>query len=178
MPLTIDESAPIPPPDIPGDTPVYATNQTELGHYLTPPRDRKMIQRGMKKSGCPGRTPDGRYHIAQWQEFMAATFDSHAADDTGDEPTDKQSLEIEKLRLQNEKLTFELSVKKKDFSANTDIEQWVGEMVMSAKRVLQQIPSKLAPQVVGMTEVEAETRMKEEINAALDQLTTRPWNTL
>lgn len=155
-----------------GRIPEYARNQTDLGRYLMPPRDRKIIQLAMKRDGCPGRTPDGRYHIGEWQEFVNRNF----ASANPEASPDKFKLEMEKLRLQNEKLQFELQVKRKDYTANSDIEVWVGELVMSAKRVLLAIPGKLAPQVVGLTEVEAERRMREEINLALEQLTARPLN--
>jgi hypothetical protein len=156
-----------------GPIPKHARNQTELGRYLMPPRDRKIIQRAMKLEGCPGRSPEGKYPIAEWQTFISAKFASRALTDDSAQP-DKLKLEMEKLRLTNEKLQFELSVKKRDFTANTDIEIWVGDMVMQAKRVLLGLPSKLAPQLAGMTEVEIEATLKTEINGALAQLSARP----
>lgn len=156
-----------------GRIPEFARNQTELGLYLMPPRDRKIIQKGMKLGGCPGRSPDGRYRIVDWQTFINKNFAS-AAEDHGVDQPDKRRLEEEKLRLTNDKLRFQLQVMQREFSANTDIEIWVGDLVMQAKRVLLAIPSKLAPQVIAMTEVEAEQCMKAEINAALAQLTSRP----
>jgi hypothetical protein len=155
-----------------GPIPKFAKNQTDLGKYMMPARDRKMIQRAMTLEGNPGRTPDGKYPVAAWQEFMNANFAS--ANTSAETQPDKFKLEMEKLRLQNQKLEFELKVKQKDFTSNQDVEIWVGDMVMQAKRVLLGIPAKLAPQIVGMTEVQAELRMKEEINAALLQLTSRP----
>ena len=86
----------------------------------------------------------------------------------------ERKLEEEKLRLTNDKLRFQLQVMQREYSRNSDIELWVGDLVMQAKRVLLAIPSKLAPQIVGLTEVEAELRLKEEINTALAQLTSRP----
>lgn len=154
----------------PGPVPEYARNQTDLGRYLMPPRDRKIIQIAMKREGCPGRTPDGKYHVASWQEFINKNFASANLD----AQPDKMKLELERLRLQNAKLEFELQVKRKDYSSNVEIEQWVGDLVMSAKRVLLAIPGKLAPQVIALNEVEAEKRMREEINLALEQLTARP----
>ncbi|MCX6943685.1 MAG: hypothetical protein NT173_02800 [Opitutales bacterium] len=154
-----------------GPIPVYARNQTDLGKYLMPPRDRKIIQLPMKREGCPGRTADGRYEVAVWQTFISQNFAS--ASSVGQ--PDKQMLELEKLRLQNERLTFELDVRRKAYSANTDVELWVGELVMAAKRVLLSIPAKLAPQLAALTsEVEIELRLREEINADLAQLTARP----
>jgi hypothetical protein len=149
---------------------IYAKNQTDLGQRLVPPRDRKIIQLAMKRPGNPGRKPDGRYPLVAWQEFINQNF---ASANLEAQP-DKLKLEMERLRLQNQKLEFELSVKRKDFSSNVDVEQWVGDLVMSAKRVLLAIPAKLAPQVIALDEVQAELRMREEINSALAQLTARP----
>jgi len=156
----------------PGPIPKYAANQTDLGGYLAPPRDRKIIQRAMKLEGNPGRTGQG-YHIQEWQAFVNANFAS-LSDPSVTGPDDKRNLEMEKLRLQNEKLKFELQVKQKDYTANADVEQWVGQMVMEAKRTLLSIPAKLAPVVIGQTEVEAEKRMREEIVLALESLAARP----
>lgn len=158
-------------PRMPGPIPKYAKNQTELGRYLMPPRDRKMIQRAMKLEGNPGRTPDNRYEILPWQWFVNQHFGSTTASNV----PDKLSLEVERLRLQNEKLKFELQVKQKTFSSNTDIELWVGQMVMKAKRVLLAIPGKLAPQILGLpTEADVERRLRDEINAALSLLSAQP----
>lgn len=165
--VEVDDSQPAP-----GHDPVYASSQVELAKRLNPPRDRKIVQLALKLPNNPGKTSNGRYHVAEWEVFINANFDS----DYEPPNSDKLALEMQKLQLQNEKLEFELSVRRRDFSSNKDIEQWVGEMVMAAKRVLLAIPAKCAPQVVGRTEVEAEKILKEEINAALDQLTSRPWN--
>ena len=69
----------LPPPPVkgkPGPVPLFARNQTDLGKYLVPPRDRKIIQLGMRREGCPGRTADGRYEVAKWQVFINANFAS------------------------------------------------------------------------------------------------------
>jgi len=160
-------------PRKPGPIPRYAKNQTDLGQYLIPPRERKIIQRAMKLEGNPGRSPCNQYEIGPWQLFINKHFASRST--PLDKLPDKVELEMERLRLQNEKLRFELSVKQKDFSSNSDIKLWVGQLVMQAKRVLLAIPGKLAPQILGLaTEAEVEARLKMEINAALSILTSRP----
>lgn len=156
----------------PGKTPRFAKSQIELGGYLTPPRDRKIIQQALKMDGNPGRARDGRYEIAEWQEFIKANFASIV--DPGSGSSDKRNLEMEKLRLQNDKLKFELEVKRKDYTANTEIEQAVGQMVMETKRVLMRIPSKLAPVLPGMTDVEIEKRLRAELTEALELLAGDP----
>lgn len=138
----------------------------ELGRRMTPPRNRSIIQEALRLEGCPGRVEPGRYHIAKWQEFINAHFSSYVK---GDEP-DKLKLEMEKLKLQNEKLTFELRVKREDFIEKAVAAQEAGKAAMAAKTVLGALPGKLAPQVVGLTVVEAEKLLRVEINAALTQL--------
>ena len=155
-----------------GTVPKYAQSMTELGGYLCPPRDRKIIQMALKLEGNPGRSKDGRYHIAEWDAFIRANYNSAVDPTSGDH--DKRGLEKQRLQLQVEKLKFELEVSRKDYSSNVDIEIWVGSLIMQAKTLLLSIPSKLAPQVVGLQEVEAEKLMRSEINAALAELTSRP----
>lgn len=153
-----------------GRIPKYARNQTDLGRYLIPPRDRKIIQLAMRRPGNPGRTPDGKYEILPWQTFV----NSHFGSDYSEVGPDKTKLEQEKLRLTNEKLRFQLSVMQREYSRNTDIEAWFGAAVGRAKHLLLKMPSSLAPVVVGMDPVEAEKRIQEEVDAALNELTARP----
>mgnify|MGYP001579046200 FL=1 len=153
-----------------GKMPVYASNQTDLGRYLMPPRDRKIIQRLMKLEDCPGRSPDGKYHVGNWQVFVNANVAS--ADRTA--TPDKLKLEMEKLRLQNDKLLFELQVKRKDYTENALVEQYVGQMVMQAKQQLQSLRSSLPPQLAGLDEVAIEKRLAEEIAVVLSRLSAKP----
>lgn len=151
-----------------GRTPQFARNQEELGRYLIPPRDRKIIQRAMRKPGCPGRSNRG-YEILPWQEHINIHFGqrSHL---TEEEATDKRSLEIEKLKLQNEKLEFELSTRKKDYILVSDVKLKVAKAGMQQKRIFQSLPAKWAPVCAGLTEAQAEQLFKTDINAALNLL--------
>jgi hypothetical protein len=158
----------------PGTVPRFAKSQTELGGYLAPPRDRKIIQQALKLEGNPGRSKDGRYEIAEWQAFINANFGSLIDPNVGS-GSDKSKLEMEKLKLQNEKLQFELQVRRKDYTLNTEIEQSVGKMVVKARQQLQAIPARMAPQLIGLTrEVDIETRLRREIDEALQALSTSP----
>lgn len=157
----------------PGTTPRFAKSQIELGSYLTPPRDRKIIQRALKMEGNPGRNRNGTYDIGEWQAWLYANVKSVIDGEAG-KGSDKSQLELEKLRLTIQKQEFELKVLQRDYTANTEVELWVGEMVARAKQILTRIPSKLAPLVVGRTEVDAERILREEVTAALTQLAARP----
>ena len=153
-----------------GPVPKFARNQTDLGRYLMPPRDRKIIQRAMKLEGCPGRTPDGRYEIAPWQSFINSKFSENVR--SGD--VDKTRLERERLELQNAQLRFKLQVMQREYSRNDDVAAWVGSMVGRAKMLLQKLPSAMAPIVMGLDPAEAEQRLQEQVDSVLQALTERP----
>ncbi len=156
-----------------GTVPTYAKNQTDLGGYLAPPRDRKIIQQALKLEGNPGRSLDGRYHVQEWQGFINANFTSFVDPNVGSSG-DKKNLETQRLKLQNEKLQFELEVLRREYSRNADIEAWVGEMVIRAKTILLKLPGKCAPLVIGRTEVDAERILRDDILEALSQLAAKP----
>lgn len=155
-----------------GAAPTYVKTTTELGARLTPPRDRKIIQRGMKLPGCPGREPEG-YHVAKWQRFIHENFESRA--EVANDPTDKRLLEIEKLRLTNERLSFELNVRKRDYSLNSDVEKWAGDLGYNIRTKLVGLPAKMAPLVIRGNEADAEAVLAKEIHEILSFLALHAW---
>lgn len=148
----------------------WARNQIELANALGV--DRKTIQRWMQEPDNPGRRADGRYNVAAWRSW---------ADQNGKKYSDglptQTSLKARQLLLQNERLEFDLGVKKGKFVPAADVEKWVGDMVMQAKKVLLAMPSSLAPQVVGLTVAEAEKVIKDTVVDALEQLHSAPLGT-
>ena len=158
--------------------PKWARSMAELGAIIEPPRAREIIQRALKIPGNPGRADDGRYAVKPWEKFINDNFESRLAKEetpsTGDK---KRDLEIEKLRLSNQRLELDLEVRRKNFTANADIERWVGEMVMNAKTILTAMPAKLAPRLVGRLEPDIERIIREEVVDALTQLSGKPWIT-
>ena len=162
-----------------GKIPKWAWNMKDLGALLMPPRYREAITKALRMPGNPGRSADGRYEVGAWQEFMAnipvaawKVDGNEPAESTGDT---KRDLEIEKLRLNNKKLTFDLELRNKNFTANDQIERWVSESVMNARRVLLGLPAKLAPTLTGRNEVDIETILKGAIHEALTQLAEGSW---
>lgn len=155
-----------------GACPTFVKTTTELGARLVPPRDRKIIQRGMKLPGCPGKETEG-YRVTAWQKFISENFDTRSGVDN--DPTDKRLLELERLRLQNEKLSFELNVRKRDYSRNEDIERWAGELCYNIRRALVAMPSSMAPVVIRGNEADAEAELKRWVADTLALLATKPW---
>jgi DNA-binding XRE family transcriptional regulator len=141
----------------------FAKNQTELGKILGV--DRKTIQRWRKEKGFPKPATNGRYNIKDARAWVKA----HQKKDLDDEP-DLHDLKVRQLKLQCEKLEFEIKTKRGDYSLNEEIANWVGEMVTESKTALLAIPSKLAPIVIGLDAAEAEERIKEAIDEALSAL--------
>ena len=82
-------------------------------------------------------------------------------------------LKIRQLKLICEKLEHEISVKRGDYTLNSDVERWVATMIQEAKTVLLGIPSAVAPIVAGLDPAEAELRLRESIDEALAHLSDR-----
>lgn len=78
----------------PAQSPSSPATRPDLGRYLMPPWDRKIIQLALKLEGCPGRTPDGRYPVAASQEFVNQNF----ASANREAQPDKLNLELERKR--------------------------------------------------------------------------------
>lgn len=81
------------------------------------------------------------------------------------------------VNLQCEKLQFQLSVLRKDYIAVAEVENDTGAMIAEAKRVLENGPRSLAPQVVGVSIPEAEQLLAEWVHDALSRLHGDPLGT-
>ena len=145
--------------------PRFVKNQTELAKVFKV--DRKTIQRWRKEAGFPAPISNGKWDVHATVNWVRANGKS---DTIGDALPDLHALKIKQLQLICERLEFELSIKKEEYTLNEDVKQWVGDMVINAKTTLLAIPSKLAPQVVGLDPAEAELRMRLAIDDALTHL--------
>lgn len=145
--------------------PKFAKNQVELAKCFQV--DRKTIQRWRKEEGFPPPVSNGKWDVEATHVWIK---ENHKIDVHEDEEEDLHDLKIRQLRLICEKLEHELKVKRGDYTLNDDVERWVSQMVHETKVVLLGIPAKLAPAVAGLEPAEAEARIKEEIDIALNQL--------
>jgi hypothetical protein len=143
--------------------PKFAKNQVELAKCFQV--DRKTIQRWRKEEGFPPPVSNGKWDVEATHAWIKENhkIDVHDEDDL-------HELKIRQLRLICEKLEHELKVKREDYTLNEEVQRWVSQMVHEAKVVLLGIPAKLAPAVAGLEPAEAEARIKEEIDIALNQL--------
>lgn len=146
----------------------YASNQSELALRLGV--DRKTVWRWKKNPTFPKAKADGRYNVqevVQWKE------------DNGEEAGDlisKESEQVKSIQLSNEKLAIQIGILKKEYTPNSELTQYITEMVISAKRQLLTLPSSLAPQVVGEDVAQAEKIIKSAIIDALKNLSDNKWN--
>jgi hypothetical protein len=143
----------------------FATNQVELADALGV--DRKTIQRARKREGNPGVRPDGRWEIAAWREFL--NRDRQVAFDDDDDEPDATRERARNLLLKNDKLETELAILRKEWIPASDIEKWGGALGASIRKVISTIHL-CAPQVVGVSVAEAESRLKEIEDEILQQL--------
>jgi DNA-binding XRE family transcriptional regulator len=147
--------------------PRFAKNQTELAKIFKV--DRKTIQRWRKEAAFPPPLSNGKWDVHATLAWVKTTGKSASV---GDSLPDLHALKIKQLQLICERLEFELFVKKDEYTLNSEVTRWVGDMVMNAKTTLLAIPSKLAPQVVGLEPADAEIRLRDAIDDALSHLHT------
>ena len=91
------------------------------------------------------------------------------------DPQSKSDWEIEKIKRQVAHLDTDLAKKRGELVASEDVRQWVADAVYAMKTELLSIPSKLAPQVVGLTIAEAELRIRQAVHDSLMRLHREPW---
>ena len=149
---------------------VWAQNQVELARELGV--NRKTIQRWLKKEGCPGAKSDGRYSV---EEFRKWANENNLKNEKEGEGDSKLKLEAKRLLLVNQKIEFDLAIKRGEYTHNEDVEAMFVMMIQNAKKVLLALPSNAAPQVVGLSVPEAELRLREIVDEALAQL-QKTWN--
>lgn len=73
------------------------------------------------------------------------------------------------LRLQADKIETQLAILKKEFVPANDVERWGAELGAAIRKIITQLHL-CAPQVVGVSIAEAESRLKEVEFEALEQL--------
>jgi len=148
----------------------WVQNQTDLARELGV--NRKTIQRWLKIEGCPSTASDGRYNVSEWRKWASDNNFKVSGDD--DDET-KLKLELKRLLLVNQKLEFDMAIKRGEYTLNDDVEAMFVIMVQNAKKVLLALPSNASPQVVGLSVPEAEIRLREIVDEALSQL-QKQWN--
>jgi hypothetical protein len=128
---------------------------SELGMRLVPIRERRTISRALLLEGCPGRTPDNRYHVARWQRFLDKIGTVGHTDDPAQKglPAGIEG-ELKKERVRRERAEAERVERENAVAAGMLIRRdEAGDAIATAlaalKTELLRLPGVLAPLVVG-----------------------------
>jgi len=143
----------------------YAKNQTELAEFLGV--DRKTIQRWRKENNFPTAMSDGRWDVIavrNWRENTRSSTDVSAED------MSKAEGEARRVWLQVEKLEHEIEVSKGNFITVEEAKAEISKMCSIARGILLAIPDTVAPLIIGMSAVNAQEKLRKEIDHALEQI--------
>lgn len=150
----------------------WAKNQTELAEAIG--CNRKSIQRWLKEAhpDCPGQTSDGRYNITLWKLFAEST--GKKVRSIG-KSKDKGSLEIENMRLRNEKLDIENMLRRGELMHVDEVCSTLVQLVSAFVTRTRSMKNTLAPACVGVSIPEATKRIDIETDEALNELALGEW---
>lgn len=163
-PLTPDERAAV--EAAAGETPKpsrWARNQTVLAATLGVSR---MTIHAWRQQGAPPPRPNGEYEIAAWRKWIVENGRNEAPTSKPDSRRDsaakaKLKATARRLQLQNEKLETEIGILKRKFLPADEVERSVTELVVGARRVGEQMPAALAPQLAGLDVIAMEKRLRD-----------------
>ena len=116
-------------------------------------------------------------NVAEWRAFLGdvirGTRDPGPAtgepDATGPDDLSQTEVRTEHIKLQNEKIAFQISVLKKEYIAFSVAEQMAGEVYAGCRSILMQLP-KLAPTLSGLSVPDTETRLREIVHEFMTQM--------
>lgn len=151
----------------------WAKNQSELADHLS--CDRKSIQRWLKAGDpeCPGHTSDGRYNVTLWKLWVDKTGKKVRSTSRGGK--DKGALEIDNMRLRNEKLDIENMLRRGELMHVDEVNKTLTELVSAFVDRVRSMKNTLAPAVVGVSIPEATKRISIETDEALNELALGDW---
>ena len=164
MRTTKNPKASTPPPP-----PKWVRNARDLAQALGV--SASTIKHWKSKNGAPIADAAGRHNVKEWLTWAS----KHGKDTPGLDPQSKQDWEIEKIKRQVADLDIDLAKKRGELVLSEDVRQWVADAIYATKTEMLSIPSKLAPQVVGLTIAEAELRIRQAVHDALMRLHREPW---
>ena len=145
----------------------YAKNQTELAEFLGV--DRKTIQRWRKENNFPTAMADGRWDVIavrNWRE------NSRNSSDVSVEDMSKAEGEARRVWLQVEKLEHEIEVSKGNFITVDEAKAEISRMCSIARGILLSIPDTIAPLIIGLSAIDAQEKLRKEIDHALEQISS------
>ena len=134
--------------------------------------DKTILQKA-KRDGAPGFRGSRVYplELLPWLNTQHATRNTQHAS-----PDDKDTLERQLLKIEIQRRQFRLDTEQGKFIPTTDAAQWSSEMVAEFVKVLDAIPSSLAPDLAGCASVpELELRIRNALEGAKRMLHEGEW---
>lgn len=133
--------------------------------------EKSILQRA-KRAGAPGFR-GSRVYPAELLPWLA----QNSKPESAAELPEKDLLERQLLQGKIEAQQFDFSERRRQFFRVTEGQQWTAAMIGEFRKVLEAIPSTLAPDIVGCGSIpEAELRIRGAIDQALNLLHSGPWS--
>lgn len=159
----------------------WARSFEDLGARLVPPRERKTLQRAMRRPDLPGdckRKADGRYDVAAWQRWLdAAGAVGHTEAAPKPEPLGIEAqIKTERLRgerLANERIEIANNLARGVSILKADAIRDVADLFAQLKREVFGVIDEVAPLVIAKPNpAEARVYMRERFAVAFRKLST------
>jgi hypothetical protein len=128
----------------------------------------KTIRNWLQRPGNPGKEPGGSFSVVRWLDFQVLFANSPQLARGN---RDSVEAKVANLRLQNEKLKFQLDVMRRNYVPVEENEKTGAALGMEIKRAVQQVHL-LAPSLAGLPTAEIDLRLKEAENEILARLHT------
>ena len=159
----------------------WARSFEDLGARLVPPRERKTLQRAMRRTDLPGdckRKADGRYDVAAWQRWLdtVGTVGHTDAEPKAEPLGIDAQIKAERLRgerLNNEKVEIANALLRGVSILKADAIRDVAELFAQLKREVFGVIDEVAPLVISKPNpAEARVYMRERFSVAFRKLST------
>ena len=125
---------------------------------------RQTIHRRQKSPGCPPKIGDDEFDVAAWRKFMGPVRPDHSGET-------REDAETRKIKLQNEKLQFQIGVMRRDYVPAVEVEKWGAELGAEIRKAVTTL-HRCAFSLVGRTVEDIEERLQEQEQQVLKRLHT------
>lgn len=142
--------------------PSTARNVNELCEILD--FRRQQYSRWRTLAGAPTKSAKGLYDVEAWRSFLKR---EGLAKDTPEESSEKQELELERLRIQCSELAMTRDERRGELVRVDDVTRYIEEQFGGLKKKLLALPASIAPRLVRMKKTQTVAR---ELKRAITDL--------
>lgn len=154
-------------------TPKWAHSQVELAGYLGV-RHEVISRWKAKYADIPKRRSDGRLSVEEFRGWM----EEHGIGaDTEEEMTEKEALEVRRLKAVCDGLEFKNAVERREYLHKDEVRRQVAEAAHVLKRAMRSLKGSLAPAVAGLSVEDAAVAIDKSVEELLGQLHEGVWET-